>query len=370
MDLFQQRIAKLAQSIKNASCDAFLVEDPINLLYLTGQNLSAGKLLVCLSGSVLAVDGRYFEMCKSQCPIPVILSDPAQGLLQLIKFFEGNPLHRIGVCGSLITYQRYLDLKSEISEINKEQSGQIELKPLQDLLAQIRMIKGPEEIQKLRDAANLGSAGFDFVCSVLKEGISEEEVASELEIFWKRKGSQKTAFDPIIAFGPNSSMPHYRAGKDRLKKGQNILIDIGVTFQHYHSDMTRVVYYGDPDPSILEIHRIVMEAQLAAFKLCKPGTSIGDLDGAARGIIASKGYGDNFTHSLGHGVGLEIHEAPTLRNKSPFKEMPLKAGMVITIEPGIYLPGIGGIRLEDTVVITEKGYENLTNRPTEARVIG
>jgi Xaa-Pro aminopeptidase len=164
-------------------------------------------------------------------------------------------------------------------------------------------------------------------------------------------------------------MPHYRASKGKLEKGQPIQIDIGVIDRHYHSDMSRVVFFGKPSSEMRKIYDIVLKAQLAALNQCRPGIKIGDLDQTAREIISKAGYGDKFTHSLGHGVGLEIHESPLLRNKPPHSEEFLQPGMVITIEPGIYLSGIGGVRIEDTVVITDDGYENLTNRPKEMLII-
>lgn len=164
-------------------------------------------------------------------------------------------------------------------------------------------------------------------------------------------------------------MPHYRAGNTKLKQGMPILIDIGVNYRHYHSDMTRVVFLGEPDPKLKTIYHIVEKAQKEALQLCKPGTLIGELDRAARGYIESQGYGDHFGHGLGHGVGLEIHELPNVRNKPPFNSMVLLPGMVITIEPGIYIPDIGGVRIEDTIVITENGHENLTERSKELNIL-
>jgi Xaa-Pro aminopeptidase len=222
----------------------------------------------------------------------------------------------------------------------------------------------------LRKAANLGTEGFEYLLEIIREGISEAELAVELEIFWKRKGSRGLSFQPIIAFGASSSMPHWRASSARLKKGDAILIDIGVHYHHYHSDMTRVVYFKEADPKMVEIHSIVQEAQQLALSLCKPGVKIGELDKTARDSITKRGYGAHFTHSLGHGIGLEIHELPTLRSGSPQSDLLLEPGMCITIEPGIYLAGVGGVRLEDTVVITESGYENLTKPSKDVRVVG
>lgn len=357
-----QRLEKLRNLLRKRPCDGFIVEDRINLYYLTGMELSAGMLLVHLSGAHLLVDSRYFELCTATSPVPVLLASPQEKTLKDLLAGACAEIKTLAFSSDSTSYQRYLDLKQCVDDVNQGSANRppLTLVPAGSLVKQLRGIKEPEEIVSLRAAARLGVQGFDFVCSLLQEGITEAELAAELEIFWKRRGSKGVAFDPIIAFGVNSSMPHYRAGKVQLKAGDTVLIDIGVNYQHYHSDMTRVVFFQGADPRIVKIYDIVKEAKSAALALCRPGTLIGDLDNAARDLIALHGYKENFTHSLGHGIGLEVHEWPILRNVPHIKEIPLQTGMAITIEPGIYLPGIGGVRLEDTVVITEQGYENLT----------
>jgi Xaa-Pro aminopeptidase len=365
MDLYNKRLSKLQAFLSEKGCDGLIIEDKINLYYLTGLSLSAGKLVIHPEGALLVVDSRYYEQSKKNSPFPVILAEGSQLLTTLFSSPDLSSLKCLAFNSDNTTYGAFLQLQKEIENINGAENLKLSLKPIDNPTSKLRIIKDPVEINTLREAAKLGSEGFDFVCSLLKEGITEAEIAVELEIFWKRKGGKTIAFDPIIAFGSNSSMPHYRVGNDKLQKGKSILIDIGVNFEHYHSDMTRVVYFGKPDPKLLAIHRIVQKAQQYALDNCKPHTLIGELDAAARNYITEQGYGENFTHSLGHGVGLEIHESPTIRNKPPYNEMPLQKGMVITIEPGIYLPGIGGVRIEDTVVITATGHENLTNRPKD-----
>ncbi|MFQ5729514.1 MAG: M24 family metallopeptidase [Waddliaceae bacterium] len=357
MLLYKERLKKLQHLLKEASCEGLVVEDPTDLYYLTGLNLSSATLLVHTKGAHLTIDGRYYEMCKKSSPFPVHLQKKNEPLMTLLAKPELKFVKNIAFNTDSTSYERYRQLKKEIQKRS--------LKPIANPIAKLRCIKDLTETDTLRKAARLGSEGFDFVCTLLKEGISEAEIAVELEIFWKRKGGKGLAFDPIIAFGPNSSMPHYNVGNEHLQKNTSVLIDIGVNFQHYHSDMTRVVFFGKPDPEILVIYDIVQRAQQKALALCRPSTQIGDLDAAARDFISEQGYGENFTHGLGHGIGLDVHESPTLRNQPPYKEIPLEPGMVITIEPGIYLPGIGGVRIEDTIVITPDGYENLTNRPTE-----
>ena len=356
MHHYESRMEALRQQLLLLNCDALLIEYPINLLYLTGIELSTGKLLVTQQNTLLLVDGRYIEICRQHSPYAVLLLDQ----MPMRDWIIQNDIRRLAFESDKTSYQNFEVLNQTIQEISSE--NYCELIPVKSPVEALRMIKDPYEIELLTQAAQLGYEGYELVASLLKEGISEEELAFELEFFWKKRGGKKLAFDPIIAFGANGAMPHYRAGSTTLKKGMSVLIDIGVTWKHYQSDMTRVIFFGEPDPLIATIYSIVEEAKSQALLLCKPGTLIGELDKAARLHISSKGYGDYFTHSLGHGIGLETHEPPTLRSKGPYADVPLKAGMTITIEPGIYLPQQGGVRLEDTILITEQGYKNLTQR--------
>lgn len=361
--IHQERIKKLQDLLKKANCDAIFIEDGINIFYLTGIELSAGKLFVHLNGAILLVDNRYFELCQKSSPCPVQLADKVP-LAQWLASPEFSYIKKLAFDSASTSFKSF-------EEWNKIIQGLPEWKfvPLDNPVLNLRRIKDNNEIAILREAAVLGSAGFDYARTLLKEGITEAEVALELEIFWRRRGGKKAAFDPIIAFGANSSMPHYRAGNASLKKGDLVLMDIGVTFRNYQSDMTRVLFFGEPHPKLKEIYGVVKEAQQLALDACRPGITVGELDEVARGYIASKGYGDNFTHSLGHGIGLEVHELPALRNKPPHAMVKLEPGMVITIEPGVYLPNLGGVRIEDSVVITDQGYENLTNRLKELIVL-
>lgn len=359
---YSSRLAKLQLHLQQANCDILLIENLIDIYYMTGLELSAGKLLVDSEGACLIVDSRYYENCQKHCPFSVLLLSENAFENWIC---ERSSLSTIGFDSTTTSYSRYQELKKQIRSLKKRLSEKHPLKlvSLSSPLRMIRCIKDADEIALLKTAADLGSEGYDFLCNSLVQGISEKELALELEIFWKRKGSKALAFDPIIAFGPNSSMPHYRPSNRRLKQGDCVLIDIGVNVEHYHSDMTRVIFFGPKSKKIEEIYAIVREAQQRALQLCAPGTPIKELDKAARNYIASKGYGDKFTHNLGHGIGLEIHEAPSLNQKGPDRNVKLQEGMAITIEPGIYLPDIGGVRLEDSIVITSKGYENLTKRP-------
>lgn len=338
------RIEKFTALFQKEGLDAFIITDPIELFYLTGLDLSSGTLFLRPDHNTLLVDGRYLEICQKISPVPVYLK-------------KDRPLKELLTGASLCGIESQSTTVASFLELQKECEVKIEPKTL---LEHLRAIKDAKEIEALRNAANLGSLGYDYICSLLKKGISEDELAFEVEFFWRKQGAQGLAFDPIIAFGKNSSMPHYRSGLSRLKEGDVVLIDIGVKLNHYHSDMTRTQFFGTPPPELEKIFAVVKEAQNRAFAVLKPKVTAEEVDDAARQYIASQGYGQNFCHSLGHGVGLQIHEFPLLRKDSPIS---LEEGMVLTIEPGIYIPSLGGVRIEDTVVITNNGYENLTKRP-------
>jgi len=344
----KKRIEKTQKLIVSLGIEALYLDDSIQLYYLTGLHLSAGCLVIWEYETLLLVDNRYSELARQQTVVTVgeLTKNSLKDRLNQKK------TSTLGFSSTHTTYKKFQEL----------QELPLVLKPLEDPLRPLRMIKDPEEIKLLENAAILGSQGFDHVCQILHEGMTEAEAALQLELFWKTHGGKQAAFDPIIAFGANGSMPHYRAGKSTLTKGSAVLIDIGVTLDHYHSDMTRMVYYGQPSAQILEVHQIVQKAQEEALALCKPGTKLGALDKIAHDVIDHSPYPGTFTHSLGHGIGLEVHEFPFIRNSAPFDQVALEEGMVITIEPGIYLPGIGGVRIENTILITHSGYKDLTLR--------
>ena len=249
-----------------------------------------------------------------------------------------------------------------------ESSGQLGkvfpklLVPVSAPLKEIRVLKSEEELMAMRKSAALNWKGFLHIKKQLRVGITEREAAWEYERFCREHGASRLAFEPIIAFGENTAMPHYRPGNRKLKKGELVLIDIGVVVDHYHSDMTRVVPFGKIDPLLEELVKVVKASHGAALKLCKPGRRLKELDAAARGVMRAAKFEKLYLHSLGHGLGLEIHEWPRIKVDGVDKDVILEPGMVITIEPGLYMSGVGGVRHEDTIVITPTGYENFYAR--------
>ncbi len=364
------RQENLRNILKSRSLDGVIIDDQTNLFYLTGLEMSSGRLLITAKASLLFVDNRYYEACQNQTAAQVYLTDK-EPFSEILQTPDLNFIKTLGFDTENTSYKAFSDLEILMSKIKEQTSGRcnIKLVPVDNPVKILRMVKEAEEIKLLKNAGILGSLGFDYVISLLKVGIKEIEVVQELEIFWKKNGAKGIAFEPIIAFGPSSSMPHYRSGDRSLKNGDVVLIDIGVNLQHYQSDMTRTVFFGAPPEEISVIYPIVQRAQKLALEICKPGTLIKDIDEKAREFIQEQGYGENFTHGIGHGVGLEVHELPNMRYQTSLSTLELKPGMVITVEPGIYIPKIGGVRIEDTVVITETGYESLTNRPTDPQII-
>ncbi len=297
----------------------------------------------------MIVDGRYFQACKEKCAFEVQLAGP-----QTLKDqFIGKAIAKVGFDQEAESYASYTKLKALIGD---------KLVPLSKPILQMRAVKDEREIEKIKATCNLGSLGFDFTVSQLREGITEKMVAAELDIFWKKRGADGLAFSPIIAFGKNSALPHHRAGDTALVKNEIVLIDIGVQLDGYNSDMTRMVYFGSVDPKLEQICQVCLSAQSAALIACKAGIFTSELDQIARDVITAAGFGEYFVHGLGHGVGLDIHEEPIVKKDLQIKDTKLEAGMVVTIEPGIYLPGLGGCRIEDQVLINDGGCQNLTKR--------
>jgi Xaa-Pro aminopeptidase len=339
-NLFVRRIKVLQKDLEGKLWDAWLIENPLDLYYLTGETFSVGELWISKEDVLLLVDSRYLDSAQQRVSIPCSL-----------KSWDASAefLRKGSIKNAKTTVARMDELQKRLDFIKWNAVLQI--------TQALRSIKGEEEKALIRQSADLLWKGYLYIKTVLREGITEKEVAKLFEIFCLQKGADGLAFEPIIAFGENSALPHYRAGEKALRKGDVVLIDIGVVFKRYCSDMTRVVFFGDPDPLLERWLDLAIEAAQASMALCRPGVSIRSLDKAARSVFQKEEVEPYFLHSLGHGVGLEVHETPRIRYDA--EDFSLSPGMVITIEPGLYLLGKGGVRYEDMVVITETGFENL-----------
>jgi Xaa-Pro aminopeptidase len=344
------RLNQLKAEMNKAHLDACLIEDPLDLLYLTGLKLSAGRLLVHKTQIQLLVDGRYFEVASKRAPCQTLLDGPQK----LVDFCQQNRVRVLGFDGRKTSYERFLAIEKSCKQT-------IQLKSFPSLFKSMRAIKDQAEIVKMKKSAALLWKGFEFIKKSLKKGVTEKELSKAFEIFCLQHGADRLSFEPIIAFGANSAMPHYRSQNAVLKEGI-VLIDIGVVVNNYHSDMTRVVFYKKSDPHLRRLYEIVQKAQKAALQLCKPGVKVKDLDLAARQVMREEQVEDLFIHSLGHGIGLETHEFPRIKYDGEDQDVILQSGMVFTVEPGLYVPGKGGVRYEDTIVITSNGYKNFYTR--------
>ena len=300
-------------------------------------------MVIALDDAKFFVDGRYFQVCSQKSAIAVghLTQDEVK------RFAKKNK--RIGFDSQTTSVADAEKLK----KLFPRRTAAI-FAPLR----KIRALKSAAELKILQRSADLNWKGFLHVKKKLKVGVTEKEMAWEYERFCRENGASALAFEPIIAFGENTAMPHYHSGDRRLKKGDLVLIDIGVVIDHYDSDMTRMVSFGKIDPLLEKLVKVVRASHAAALKLCKPGRRLGELDKAARAVMRKEKLEKLYLHSLGHGVGLEIHEWPRLSVSGVDKDVVLELGMVITIEPGLYMAGVGGVRYEDTIVITKAGYKN------------
>lgn len=338
-------MARLAQVQEGLGSDELLwITDPHDLFYFTQLTLSTGTLCVTKRDARLFVDGRYIQAAKEQENVAAELESAEAK----VRFMHTCGTVRLLFDGSNTSYDQYqafapfhLQLVSDTARFKR-----------------LRAVKDAEEIDALKKSAELNWRGFHFICRQLREGVTEKELARAYTLFVLEQGGDALAFPPIIAFGAHSAMPHYAPGDVSLKKGDIVLIDIGVVLNHYCSDLTRVVAFQKAPEGFPELYRIVHEAQKAALSQIRPGARVRALDLAARRVMQKEGVEDLYLHSLGHGVGLEVHEFPRLRSTGVDQDVVLEEGMAITIEPGLYRAGSGGIRYEDTVIVTKTGYEN------------
>ncbi len=351
-----KRINKLQRHLAKEKIDGLLVTNLTNVRYLTGFVSSAAKLLVSEKGCVLITDFRYIEAARKEVAFAEVFQTTKNARNDLRSLLRKHSIRRLGFESSNISYWEYLRLKSYLSERR--------LKPCLDIVERLRMIKDAGEIIAIRRAIRLAEKGFRYIRKLLKPGVRERDIAIELELFSKVNGGDNVAFDPIVAFGRGSAVPHYHTDRKRLRERDMVLVDWGVTLGGYSCDLTRTLLSHSIMDKEKAIYSIVLEAQHKAIKKIRPGVSLGLIDRTARDHISKHGYGDAFGHSLGHGIGLDVHELPVISRES---KMRCRSGMVITVEPAIYVPGWGGVRIEDDVLVTGKGCEVLSRLPRKAQ---
>ena len=319
------------------------------------MHLSFGRLLVQKNSLALFVDGRYEEAAKKTAACPV-KNMQNEALELLLASSRSKHIRTIGFDFDS-PYSSVQMFKKQLRTMQKKQgrTSPFYFKGLVRPIQKMREIKDMYELKRIEKSAALLWKGFLFAKQKLRVGIKERQVALEFEFYCRQHGADRVSFPPIVAFGPHSALPHYRTGERRLKQGDIVLMDLGICLNDYASDMTRTFFFGNGSNTLCHLHQVVAEAKKAALALCRPKVTLHQLDQAARSVMRNSHLEKHFLHRLGHGVGLDVHELPDFRlDKSRLEE-----GMVITIEPGLYLPGKGGVRLEDMVVITKTGHENL-----------
>ena len=350
------RLQKLRAEMEQKSLPAALILNVDNASYLSGFTGSSAALLITPERALFITDSRYTVQAEQECPgfeITIAASGATYGqtAAEAVKRLE---LAEVGLEAEHVTLAQFEKLKSGLEGA--------ELKPVEGLLAPLKQVKDAEEIARTRTACGIADRAFEYILTLLKPGVSEREIATELEYFMKKQGSEKEAFDTIVASGYRSAMPHGRASEKLLEAGDFITFDFGATVGGYHSDLTRTVVLGRATDEQRKVYGVVLEAQLAALDAIRSGVPGKDVDTVAREIIKGHGYGERFGHSLGHGLGRHVHDHPALAQTS---SLVLASGMIVTVEPGVYIDGWGGVRIEDDVVVTEEGREILTHAPKE-----
>ncbi|HTX29761.1 MAG TPA: aminopeptidase P family protein [Solirubrobacteraceae bacterium] len=362
MSLTQQtgRADRLSALLPEAEVDALLVTGLVNVRYLTGYTGDNGLAVIGPETRAFITDFRYVEQAAEEVDSSF---ERRQAQLELVDAIEavlpGGPL-RLGFESSHVSVRDHGRLRSELP-------ARVELVPLDGLVEQLRTVKDTDEVTRIEEAAKLADGAFTELVQGGLSGRSERELAFALEVNMHRQGASAASFEIIIASGPHGALPHGMPRDVEVTPGQFVVIDWGARFDGYCSDCTRTVYVGgEPGPEEQEVYDLVLTAQLAGLEAIRAGASAREVDAAARGLIEAAGHGEHFGHSLGHGVGLEIHEAPRLSQRS---DATLEAGNVVTDEPGIYLPGRFGVRIEDLVVVTDEGPQILTSVTKELMTV-
>ncbi len=341
-------IEKLQNKITHLKLDAFLITDPNDLVYLTGIDLSGGYWAVITRKNACLITSKmlFLQLRKLSPEIKVIESKNT--VLELKNILKTMKIKRIGFDSQKMMHAVVKNLQKKVNNVIWH--------PLQNIIEEFRQVKTPEEIEEIRKACKITMNVFKNIRSYIRPGITEKHISNRImELFYRNNASP--AFLPIVASGENTSYPHHLSSDRIIRKNDTLTIDLGAKYNNYCSDLTRTIFLGKITNLYNKINKIVNNAQKSALFVVKPGIKASFIDKIARKIIASKGYGKFFLHGTGHGVGLDIHEAPGI---SPKSTVVLKSGMIITIEPGIYLKDKFGIRIEDTVLVTECGYELLT----------
>lgn len=352
-----EKLAKLRKAFLETGIDGILIASPYNRRYLSNFTGTAGVVLISLERAQFITDFRYVEQAKKQCEGFEIVQHGASIAGEIADQVKNLGIQKLGFEEDHVTFASFKVYENAVKA---------ELVPVSGLVEKLRLIKTDTEIKILKEAADIADAAFKHILEFLRPGKTELEVANELEFFMRKAGASSSSFDTIVASGLRSALPHGVASEKVIEKGDFVTLDYGAYYKGYVSDITRTVAVGQPDVKLKEIYQVVYEAQARGMAGIKPGMTGKEADALTRDYIAEQGYGEYFGHSTGHGIGLEVHEGPALSIRS---DLILEPGMVVTCEPGIYIPGLGGVRIEDDTRITYDHNEALTHSTKELMIL-
>jgi Xaa-Pro aminopeptidase len=346
----ESRLSKLRSTLAASDIPAILITDLLNVRYLSGFSGTFAILLITPDAALIFTDSRYTEQASLESPSFNIRKVGSKWLGDVAEAVTGSRIRRLAFEGETVRYSDWKGLAEALPDI--------ELMSTEGLVEELRLVKDEYEIDLLREAIHITELACIRVLTMLRPGMTEKEVAFEIVTSMLKNGADKEGFDTIVASGPRSAMPHATPTDRQISSGEFVVMDFGAYYQGYHGDITRTVVLGPASDKQKDIVNTVLAAQASALDAVRPGIAGAEIDAVARDYIAAHGYGDYFGHGLGHGLGLDIHDGRIL---APNSEIVLQAGMVVTVEPGIYLPGYGGVRIEDDILVTDTGCEVLTS---------
>ncbi|MBD8497748.1 M24 family metallopeptidase [Paenibacillus arenosi] len=352
------RVERLRKELEQRGLEGIWIASEYNRRYMTGFTGSAGYVFITADRAVLLTDFRYMTQAPEQATGFEVLEHAPKVTDTLASLLKEAGISRIAFEQDHMSYGVYAKYAEALDGI--------EFVPVSGLVEQLRMVKDENELAIMREAADLADRTFSHILTFIKPGISEMDVALEMEYFMRKHGATSSSFDTIVASGERSALPHGVASDRIIGTNEFVKLDFGAYYKGYCSDITRTIVVGEPTDRHREIYNIVLEAQLHALEYIRPGMTGREADALARDIIVKHGYGPQFGHSLGHGLGMEVHEYPRLAMSD---NTVLTPGMTVTVEPGIYIPGFGGVRIEDDIVITENGIEIITHSTKQLLVI-
>jgi len=355
----EHRRARLRAKLEELRLSCFLATDPLNVFYLTGFRGSAGAAVLRDSGTVLWVDPRYTLQAREDAQGAEVIEERGPLLKAAARWLRKRKLRRVGFEGDHVTC-------NGLRALQNEGGGRLRFEPTSGLVEDLRSLKDAGEIALIRQAGQVTVEALEETLREVRPGAKERDLAAEIDYRMRQKGAEGPAFETIVASGHRAAYPHARASNKELGKGELVIFDLGAILEGYAADMTRTFYLGRPSGRTERLYKAVLEAQHRAVEALRPGVRASAVDLAARRALERRRLAKYFTHSTGHGVGLNIHEKPRLARKEKTR---IEAGSVVTAEPGIYIEGVGGIRLEDTVLVTEKGHEVLTPAPMDRWII-